>query len=372
MCFNGQLRALAYVDVASIDVRTSAHAVLAPGSREIEMSSHIHTWGLVLAAGEGRGLQSLTATAGGVPVPKQYCSLYGGPTLLQAAMLRASQITPMEFVCAVVAAQHRNWWQAGLSHLPTGNVFVQPDDRGTAHGVLLPLAHILMRDANAVVVVLPADHHVEEEHVLSDSINSAITLARSSLRTVYLLGIEPDEADTELAYIVPAQRARDGSARVSQLIEKPAPDQVRNLVKDGALRNAFIVVGTARALVALFEKRFVTTIMDMLTVSRRSGNVSLGFSTAARVYKHLSTVDFFGGVLQGQETKLRVLPVSKCGWTDLDTPGHVAQAVRRLPTRTGMPDGDCGNSPRVNLAIEHSRRQLTHGRSGTDAKRISA
>jgi len=83
-------------------------------------------------------------------------------------------------------------------------------------------------------------------------------------------------------------------------------------------------VGTARALVALFEKRFVSTIMDMLTVSCRSRNGSLGCSTAASVYKHLPTVDFFHGVLQGQEAKLRVLPVSKCGWTDLDTPEHVA------------------------------------------------
>jgi mannose-1-phosphate guanylyltransferase len=331
-----------------------------------------HTWGLVLAAGEGTRLQSLTATTAGVAVPKQFCSLYGGPSLLQEALLRALQVAPIELVCAVVAAQHRCWWEESLPHLPTGNIFVQPDNRGTAHGVLLPLMHILMRDVNAVVVVLPADHHVLDEKVLGDSLRRAVNLARSSLRTVYLLGIEPDEPDPELGYIIPAQRARDGSAKVSQLIEKPASDQVRALFDNGVLWNAFIVVASARALVGLFEKRFISTIMDMLTVARRRGNVSLAASAAARLYQHLSPVDFFRDVLEGQEAKLRVLPVPKCGWADLGTPRCVTQALRRLPAGVLRSRGASANTLRVNLAIEHERRQPTESSAGIRPMNVSA
>ena len=44
------------------------------------------TWVVVLAGGEGSRLRSLTTTAAGMTVPKQFCSLYGGRSLLQEAL----------------------------------------------------------------------------------------------------------------------------------------------------------------------------------------------------------------------------------------------------------------------------------------------
>lgn len=49
-----------------------------------------HDWVLVLAGGDGKRLRSLTS-ADGVSVPKQYCSLAGGKTLLDDAIERAQR-----------------------------------------------------------------------------------------------------------------------------------------------------------------------------------------------------------------------------------------------------------------------------------------
>src|SRR5690554_2699609 len=73
-----------------------------------------HNWALVLAAGEGNRLRSLT-TMGGIAVPKQFCSLNGGVSLLHAAIERARVVAPPERICVVVADHHRHWWQ-DLSH----------------------------------------------------------------------------------------------------------------------------------------------------------------------------------------------------------------------------------------------------------------
>src|SRR5258708_4316875 len=48
-----------------------------------------NTWAIVLAAGEGSRLHSLTTTEAGIAIPKQYCSLRGGPSLLREALQRA-------------------------------------------------------------------------------------------------------------------------------------------------------------------------------------------------------------------------------------------------------------------------------------------
>ena len=79
-----------------------------------------HTWAVVLAGGEGRRLQGLTTTANGTVIPKQYCSLLSGPSLLQEALRRAQAIAPPERICAVVADQHRRWWSQQTQSLPPG------------------------------------------------------------------------------------------------------------------------------------------------------------------------------------------------------------------------------------------------------------
>ena len=148
-----------------------------------------NTWALVLAAGEGSRLRALT-THRGVAVPKQFCSLVGGPSLLEEAILRAEAIVPRQRVCTVVAEQHRVWWEEALRFMPRRNVIVQPQNRGTAVGLLLPLLHIAQRDPQARVVILPSDHYVRDEAVLARSLRQAASRKQEKLdpRTLIAAG----------------------------------------------------------------------------------------------------------------------------------------------------------------------------------------
>ena len=58
---------------------------------------------LVLAGGDGSRLRHLTTTAEGVTVPKQFCSLRGGPSLLQEALERAQLVARRDRICTIVA-----------------------------------------------------------------------------------------------------------------------------------------------------------------------------------------------------------------------------------------------------------------------------
>ena len=131
-------------------------------------------WAIVLAAGDGRRLRRLTTTRSGLAIPKQFCSLERGPSLLQEAIERASRIADLERICPIVAAQHEQWWRDQLRGVPRDNIIVQPDNRGTANGVLLPLLTILERDPQARVVLLPSDHYVRYEAVLSAAPSAAM------------------------------------------------------------------------------------------------------------------------------------------------------------------------------------------------------
>jgi hypothetical protein len=136
---------------------------------DIPIGGQGRIWAIVLAGGAGRRLTALTTTSAGTVIPKQYCSLWGGSSLLQDALARARTVAAREHTCVVVAAGHNGWWEVPLWAQPVRNTIAQPVDRGTAIGVLLPLLHILGRDPAARILILPSDHRVREERILTQA-----------------------------------------------------------------------------------------------------------------------------------------------------------------------------------------------------------
>ena len=101
-----------------------------------------------------------------------------------------------------------------MVHACASNVIVQPENRGTANGILLAFLHIAERDPSAQIVVLPSDHHMQDEPTLAESLRWALAHLRVGPHQVLLLGIDPEEPDPELGYIVPGDRSRDGTFEV--------------------------------------------------------------------------------------------------------------------------------------------------------------
>src|SRR5262245_29208838 len=91
--------------------RSTARPDAAPSPETRSMNAHGNTWALVLAAGEGTRLASLTTGADGRSTPKQYCSLDGGRSLLGDALARAELLVPRERIVVVVARQHEALWR---------------------------------------------------------------------------------------------------------------------------------------------------------------------------------------------------------------------------------------------------------------------
>lgn len=285
------------------------------------------TWAVVLAAGEGSRLRALTTTASGVAVPKQFCSLRGGASLFEEALQRAVAVAPVERISTVVAENHAAWWCRSLAGLAPANVFVQPQNRGTALGILLAVLNIFERDPLARVVILPADHHVGEEPVLARALGQAVAGVRARPADILLLGVTPEEPDTELGYIVPAGDVGDGSAPVAWFVEKPTVRDAQALIARGALWNAFIIAARATALIELFD-RYDPGLLRRMRFAVRRANGSADSSTAlVDLYLRERSVDFSHDIAQRYGAVFRVLRVPACAWTDLGTVQRVSKTL---------------------------------------------
>jgi mannose-1-phosphate guanylyltransferase len=313
------------------------------------------TWAIVLAAGDGTRLASLTTDEHGNSVPKQFCSLDGGSSLLHDAMQRARNVAPRERLCVIVAEHHRRYWQRALWTTPSSNIIVQPRNCGTANGILLATLKILERDPLARIVFLPADHYVRDEAALAGSLREAATQLTRNPQELLLIGIEPEEADPELGYVVPGEETQENVRGVERFVEKPEATVARQLLRQGALWNTFIFAAYGPALLGMIRLGHPEVVERLETALARDSRLGSRSIALEEAYEDLPSVDFSRGVMQGAESSLRVITAPACGWSDLGTPKRVAEALKRFepaPRRTTAP---VEMPAFINLAAQHAR-----------------
>src|ERR1700689_798198 len=288
------------------------------------MNHRENTWVLVLAGGEDALLESPTVVPIGGPVPKQFKSVDGTRSLLENAIERASGIAPPERICITVATAYRRYWQRAGATLPLGNVIEQPRHRGTANEILLAALEILERDLWARPVAPPADHYVHEELALAGSLCLAATASTSRSCDLTLIGIEPDEFDTERGYIVPGRWQADGTRRVYRVIDKSEATLASHLVACGALWDSHIFAAPGVALLGRLRARLPDLVDQTETALASAVGIEARGFALGQLYERVPSIDFSSAIIQGAESELRVIPAPSCGWTDLSTPRRVA------------------------------------------------
>ncbi len=278
-------------------------------------------------------LQRLTTRADGVTVPKQFCSLRSGRSLLQDTVARALQLTPRARVVVVVVDAQAPWWRPQLADLPPENVLVQPGNRGTAIAVLFAVGAILARDPRARIAVLPSDHFLAQPGPLLATLQRALHRTALDRQCLHLLGIEPDSPDTEYGWVVPGADLGRGVVRVERFVEKPAAPVAAALMAAGALWHSFVLASAARAVWALGES--VCSAATAALAAALATPSATRAQALAELWPSLPDLDFARHLLPGHEERLRMLRVPACGWTDLGTPARLGACVAQLLRQPG-------------------------------------
>ena len=265
-------------------------------------------WTLVLAAGSGKRVESLTLEQGR-PVPKQYFRPDPRGTLLHQTLERATTLTPRERTVVIVAEDHAELWKRELADWPARNVVVQPSNRGTLAGVALPLLRIAEQDPDAVVTFMPSDHHIGNVDAFVDSVDNVFRVAESRSVRAALLGILADADEDGYGWIVPGVATCERSMGVDRFVEKPEAALRRTLFTNGALINSFVVGFRLRSMLATLQLE-ASEVLDPLR------DAKLG--CIRRAYASLPERDFSRDVLERLDA-CRVVVGADLDWSDLGT-----------------------------------------------------
>lgn len=284
---------------------------------------------LVLAGGFGRRLESLTRRLFGEAIPKQFCSFGNRHSLLQETIVRLVPLVPTNRLTVVVDASQVGRAQAQLRPFRGAKLVVQPCDRGTAAGVLLPLRSIASRAPDALVVLAASDHGVVDAESFRATLRRAEAAVREHPERLVLVGADAAAPTTDYGWIVRGAPLAGDLDRVARFIEKPERELAESLWRSGAARwNTMVLVATARALLALFERQLPELVAAM---ARLPADVGVADSSFARRYAELTAANFSAEVL-GTAGDLAVVTLpARAGWTDLGTEERMAEWLARRP-----------------------------------------
>lgn len=119
---------------------------------------------VILAGGDGVRLRSMTRGLTGDGRPKQFCALVGPDALLTETRRRAALVAPAHRTLVVVNRTHERFYTPLFADLRARAVAPQPENRGTAPGILYALLVLAGRQAAGdTVAFLPSDHFVSDD-----------------------------------------------------------------------------------------------------------------------------------------------------------------------------------------------------------------
>jgi mannose-1-phosphate guanylyltransferase len=313
-------------------------------------------WAVVLAAGEGTRLAALTRSLYGAPVPKQFAPLLGERTMLQLTIERIAPLVPADRIVVVVDQTQESLARAQLQSYPGVLIVLQPGNRGTGPGVLLPLAHVRTIDPDARVVILPADHHVQWPGVFLDAVRRAVAVTREEPERIALVGAVAHEPATDLGWIVP--RKVNGTTTppalpVERFVEKPPVAVARALLKDGGHWNTMVVAAHVDALWRLLRDCLPEQTGAIERYAARMDQADAR-TMLTDAYRLMTAADLSKAVLENAQG-LSMVPMVNAGWSDCGTPKRLLDCLRGTPAYTTLrarlrkatPATGAGASPRV-------------------------
>lgn len=163
--------------------------------------------------------------------PKPFMRMADGESLLQKAFLRGARLPGVERVVTVTNREfffqtRDEFAEVNRSGLAASYV-LEPFGRGTAAAIASACLEVARRGpADAVLLVLPADHLIANEAAFAAAVAEAVRLAGSGRLVTF--GIKPSEPNTGYGYI----EARGNE--VVRFVEKPSLEVARSYVASGA------------------------------------------------------------------------------------------------------------------------------------------
>ncbi len=295
------------------------------------MAQRMRVTYVIMAGGRGERLWPLVCSTR----PKVCLSPDGRRTFLEATVERLSGVWPKADWLVVTTREQGDAVRAGLPARLQRRVLVEPEIKNTA--ACITLAALSHRDPSRVLVVVPADHWIDNTLAFRDALRAAI---RAAVRydAIATIGIRPTHPHPGLGYVCAGAVLSRGRGpkvfHLARFIEKPSRrEAARMLLRGRTWWNSGIFVGTTDKFLECLTEWLPDHTRELAPLAGPwNGGVSRRRLAAA--YRKLRAISFDHGVMN--HVREGVIVEGRFRWADLGSWDAWAQRSPAAPYVVGI------------------------------------
>ena len=252
--------------------------------------------------------------------PKQFHDMLGtGQSLIQQTFYRLSKLIPTE---QILIATNKRYKDLVMQHLPEvteNQVLLEPAMRNTSPCILYSALKIADQNKDAVMIVAPSDHYIENEEEFVKNIESAFEICQKN-DFLMTLGIKPTGPNTGFGYIQYGDSS-EGINKVKKFTEKPDLQTAQKFLAQGNyLWNAGIFIWSVKSILNSFE----TSLPSMYGLFQKGAacwNTKDEDGFIATNYPQAENISIDYGIME--KAKNVYVMATDFGWNDLGTWGSL-------------------------------------------------
>ncbi|MDI6619378.1 MAG: mannose-1-phosphate guanylyltransferase [Clostridiales bacterium] len=234
-------------------------------------------------------------------MPKQFLRTVGNKTMIQYTVGRISKCLPYDNICIVTNKDYVRTVKRQLPKIKDENIFLEPFNKETATCIGFAAIKLYKRDPDAVMVVLPSDHVIQNTDEFRKTINEALRIAKSEDLMV-TMGVVPQRPETAYGYIE-IGREIDGygdipAFMVKRFTEKPNKTIAQIFLNKGTfLWNSGMFVWKASVLLQEINKYLPELYNNLMSMSKVIGSPDED-ELIKKEYKKIDGISIDYGVME--------------------------------------------------------------------------
>jgi mannose-1-phosphate guanylyltransferase len=203
-------------------------------------------------------------------------------------------------------------------------VLLEPAMRNTAPCILYASLKIQKMNPNAVMVVAPSDHWIEDENAFVQNLQNCFEFCQKE-NALMTLGIKPTFPNTGFGYIEYDKSDTNPIKRVNQFREKPNYETAKSFLDAGNfLWNGGIFIWSAQAIIEAFDtfqpqmKALFQQGMEVYNTPKEADFIQENYANAENI-----SIDY---AVMEKAKNVYVLPAT-FDWNDLGTWGQLHEKL---------------------------------------------
>ncbi|MED7819502.1 MULTISPECIES: mannose-1-phosphate guanylyltransferase/mannose-6-phosphate isomerase [unclassified Francisella] len=268
---------------------------------------------VILSGGSGSRLWPLSREAS----PKQFIGLIDEHSLLENTIKRLDNVDDISSPLVVCNESHRFQVAEVFRKLgKKGDILLEPLAKNTAPALALAAFFLFQKDPESIMLVLAADHHIDNIEVFHDAIRRAKqkVIKDSSLIT---FGITPTCPHEGYGYIKQGIEATGGVYEVDMFVEKPSLAVAKEYVESGEYYwNSGMFMFTAKSYLEALEK-LQPQIYSACKKTYEELKQDLDFVRFDEVLFGESKSESIDYAVMEKAHNVCMIPMQESGWSDV-------------------------------------------------------